>query len=121
MDDVLADDAGDRRNIDNDAATRSRHLRHEMAASEKRPGDVDGHQTVPGVEVEGVGVAAAADAGIVDEYIGLGSGGSQFRPSRIFGHIQTMKGCLAPARGNLLRLGLPFFLQDIRDDNVRAF
>ena len=102
--------AGDRRDVDDAAVTLLDHLRHDRAAGQERPDEVDLDDAPPdfGVEFPGHAVAAG-DAGVVDEDVDAAVRiDGRFRRRGDVGLDAQLDDLAACAAGQLLRLDETF-------------
>ena len=122
---VLADEPGDRRDVDDGAATRLLHQRDRVLHAEEDALGIDGHHLVPGGAAQHVGIVGAADAGVVDEHVELAEraqgGLRRGVPLPLARDIQLHEASLAASRDDLVGNLLTFHLEDVGNDDLRAF
>ena len=121
MDVPLADDAGDRRQVDHRAAAGLFHRRDAVLHAEEDAGRIDPHQPVPGRRVIEILLGRARDSGIVDQHVEMAMVGQdavdEALPLPLVGDVE-MGIARLPAR--LVDVGdhrLALLVEQVGDDN----
>src|SRR5262249_46549120 len=96
---LAADDAGNRRQINDRPAANGGHGRDRVLHAEENTGRVNRHDPVPGFGAVKIPFGAARDAGVIDQHIEFaempGGGGHDGSPILLFSHIERFE----PRRG----------------------
>ena len=124
MDPVLADESGDRRDVDDGASAGLAHGGNRVLHTEKDALGVHVHEGVPGRRALRVGIERAADARVVDEDMELAEahhgGGDGVPPVRLASNVELhetrLRARLGDVRGHLGPLGF----EKVADDDLRA-
>ena len=123
VDEVLAHEARDRRDVDDGTPAGLLHGGNAVLHPQEDSLGVDVHQRVPGRRAHGVRIVGAADPGVVDQDVqlveGVHRGPDGRAPVRLAGHVQAHEARLPARLADGGRHLTPFRLQHVGNDDLR--